>query len=648
MLILLYLSFLTCLTGAIEKNKLSEKIYISLEGSSVCYLRLNRENTYGCKGAESAVGVLFYMDNAARQQWFKNNARQGPYTLLINPTKNFPFTKELMLEIRQYINDKKVNSLLVTYFGNSTVEQFSPESTCPNHKYDLYSNDDSYKDCLDYNWNVQGTNWLNEYFEIPILALYKADQVEKLIDICWKKRNEPKNDQPPQSPLCAVEIKSQMRGAVNAEVCLRRTGKTTNLNGESKELCTIIGARTIISSYPGPLLQEDKVILVLAQYLTLTMFETLAPGANNPLSGMITLLAVAKALKTSEKELQTHGRSIVFMLFGGETLDYLSSTKLVFDMKNKNFFIDKKQIELIVELSQLAGSKDQIYMHTNKINSSVAISQANEKITQKFTEYSKNIAFKEAKNNILPPASLQSFLKWFEVPGVVLADHNTEFINKFYNSRYDTLLDELRDLPFNTSFVNKSFPLAKKISEIAETITQTIYSLATNKTKTVNVDEIYVSNLLFCLLKNNSCDLLREIIPTDFNLTAGYGDKPTWTRDWHLSVQQSLSRKISTEQLVLSLMANATGIFSHNVTEKQCNSYNTGNKTGLWVNGFEIDKSVGMCIISAIRHHSGLSPGYDPSSIFYNYLSHKDLFYLQPQPTRFLIMAIRSGLRVHG
>ncbi|CAD5117227.1 DgyrCDS6022 [Dimorphilus gyrociliatus] len=466
MLILLYLSFLTCLTGAIEKNKLSEKIYISLEGSSVCYLRLNRENTYGCKGAESAVGVLFYMDNAARQQWFKNNARQGPYTLLINPTKNFPFTKELMLEIRQYINDKKVNSLLVTYFGNSTVEQFSPESTCPNHKYDLYSNDDSYKDCLDYNWNVQGTNWLNEYFEIPILALYKADQVEKLIDICWKKRNEPKNDQPPQSPLCAVEIKSQMRGAVNAEVCLRRTGKTTNLNGESKELCTIIGARTIISSYPGPLLQEDKVILVLAQYLTLTMFETLAPGANNPLSGMITLLAVAKALKTSEKELQTHGRSIVFMLFGGETLDYLSSTKLVFDMKNKNFFIDKKQIELIVELSQLAGSKDQIYMHTNKINSSVAISQANEKITQKFTEYSKNIAFKEAKNNILPPASLQSFLKWFEVPGVVLADHNTEFINKFYNSRYDTLLDELRDLPFNTSFVNKSFPLAKKISEV--------------------------------------------------------------------------------------------------------------------------------------------------------------------------------------
>lgn len=48
---------------------------------------------------------------------------------------------------------------------------------------DFYSRQLKFKNCSNYNWNENGTNWLNEYFEIPILALYKVDQISKLLNL---------------------------------------------------------------------------------------------------------------------------------------------------------------------------------------------------------------------------------------------------------------------------------------------------------------------------------------------------------------------------------------------------------------------------------------------------------------------------------
>lgn len=213
-------------------------------------------------------------------------------------------------------------------------------------------------------------------------------------------------------------------------------------------------------------MQEKKVILVLAQYLTLTMFETLAPGANNPLSGMITLLAVSKALKAMEGNISKKGKSIVFMLLGGETLDYLSSTRIIFDMKRGNFFLNPSQIELIVEISQVAHVNEKLYMHTNKINQTSEIKQANIRIMKLFKKFSEKIKFTKASREILPPASFQSFLKLKPFPGIVLADHDKTFENRFYNSRYDTLKKELSDIPSNATFIKNTFPLARKLTKV--------------------------------------------------------------------------------------------------------------------------------------------------------------------------------------
>lgn len=223
----------------------------------------------------------------------------------------------------------------------------------------------------------------------------------------------------------------------------------------------------MISSFPAPISDTASVIVVLAQYLTLTMFETLAPGASHPLSGMITLLAVAKSLKELEVSLSEKKGSIVFMLLGGETLDYLSSTRITFDMRHGNFLLKRSQIKLIVELSQIAGVSQELYMHTNKINQTAGTKAMNAHITKSFEKFSKQIQFKNASRDVLPPASLQTFLKLKDYPGVVLADHDKKFVNKFYNSRYDNLKNELSNLTSNATFINESFPLAEKITEVS-------------------------------------------------------------------------------------------------------------------------------------------------------------------------------------
>lgn len=44
-------------------------------------------------GAESAVGILYYIDNEESWEWFRNKSKEGPYTLFINPTKKFSFNQ---------------------------------------------------------------------------------------------------------------------------------------------------------------------------------------------------------------------------------------------------------------------------------------------------------------------------------------------------------------------------------------------------------------------------------------------------------------------------------------------------------------------------------------------------------------------------
>lgn len=67
--------------------------------------------------------------------------------------------------------------------------------------------------------------------------------------------------------------------------------------------------------------------------------------------------------------------TVLFLLLNGETYDYIGSTRVVYDMKQKMFpnptkYLSTKNIKLFIELSQLMSPK-QLYYHYR--NASVSI-----------------------------------------------------------------------------------------------------------------------------------------------------------------------------------------------------------------------------------------------------------------------------------
>jgi nicastrin len=122
----------------------------------------------------------------------------------------------------------------------------------------------------------------------------------------------------------------------------------------------------------------------------------------------------------------------------GESLDYIGSSRLVYDLKEGNFralggkLLKFDQIDSVIELGQLGNGP--LYLHANNFNTANSLlNNLQSKLNARLLE------------NSIPPASIQSFLKEnSSLPVVVIANHGTEFLNKYYNS----LLDDAEGLGY--------------------------------------------------------------------------------------------------------------------------------------------------------------------------------------------------------
>lgn len=98
-------------------------------------------------------------------------------------------------------------------------------------------------------------------------------------------------------------------------------------------------------------------------------------------------------------------------------------------MKEGKFNIGDKtlnfsEISSVIELGQLGGKK--LYLHSNNLQKSPLIENLQKELSA------------EIVKNSTPPTSIQSFLKEnSSIPSVVIANHGTQFINKYYGSILD-------------------------------------------------------------------------------------------------------------------------------------------------------------------------------------------------------------------
>lgn len=147
------------------------------------------------------------------------------------------------------------------------------------------------------------------------------------------------------------------------------------------------------------------------------------------------------------------------MLFNGESYDYIGSQRIVYDMENGVFPIKSapntdyyippiylNDISLLIELNQLSQTNE-IFAYAIEDNFEIRNFVTNTK------KYAQDYNFKitEGDAKIVPPSSLQSFLKANNsIPGIVLTDHNSTYRNRFYNSIYDNP-DNLQYTYYNSS-----------------------------------------------------------------------------------------------------------------------------------------------------------------------------------------------------
>ncbi|MBN3300528.1 NICA protein, partial [Amia calva] len=168
----------------------------------------------------------------------------------------------------------------------------------------------------------------------------------------------------------------------------------------------------------------------------------------------------------------------------------------------------------------------------------------------------------------LPPSSFQRFLRSRPIPGVVLADHQSAYSNKYYESIYDTADNLHMKYPSQLTpdqqleFVTDT---ARGLSEVATVIAKALFKHAggsDQEADNIQADPKIVTQMLYSFLIQSNNTWFRALISPE--MRSILEDNPP---QYYVSVpNQSI-----TTRLVHYVLANLTGTVT-NLTKDQCQS----------------------------------------------------------------------------
>lgn len=607
----------------IEAVRTRLKIYENIQGDMFCFRRMNATHQFGCSSTSGGnVGVVQLVENTEDLQWILNTGSKPPYiAAIIEPFFN-------MGNMTLLKNSDRVTGVIVLKESEDRPEQgFSPDQSCPNQMFGLYvsGTNDSYGDCQKNRWNPDNPALGMMFVDwgMPIFFVTEEASINKIRDRCYHKFNDPSKGSDQKWPLCAAEMKSVMLAAKDTETCMRRSNLAANLN--PIQYCDPLSGRNVVTtlfpSNKSSPLTERSVIVVGARIDTFSLFDNAAPGADSAVSGLVTLMATANALASLRKEIteklneKNLTKNVLFILFNGESFDYIGSSRVVYDMQKKQFpvilkddvnsqpaLIELHHISHFLELAQVAphGGKQQLWIHTDPLSSQVEkVNQSINHLTKILLKASETSSRPDLSlapwNKPLPPASLQRFLRAdLDIPGVVITNHKDMFTNKYYNSIYD-FIPHIN----NTEVLDI---LASNITAVASVITETVYELLTEeKPSKVEVNGTLVQGLLECYLSNVSCELFRTISELYERAKKPY----------------SLYVRVETHHIspvivyTKLLLAHLTGTALENRTKEDCKAEES-NEIYMynWIRGSD-PNNTGVCVQSTTRFTLARSPAFE-------------------------------------
>lgn len=273
-----------------------------------------------------------------------------------------------------------INGILLIN-NRTSLQTFSHESKCPN-QYSGLKEQTCDANKPDTTWNPYGTDLLNEDFDFPIYYVSETNEINKLID-CFNKFNNFDLSGQRSRALCSVEIETLMSAAGSSKICIKRSNTFRNLT-PTKYCDPLVGETVHGTLFTRKILDPkenrtvdptEKFILVTTRQDTSSLFERNYIGAMGSLVSYATLIGIAQFLNAVLPEKDDNTKyNILFVLFNGESFDYIGSQRLVYDMEHMDFppeicrqnLITLDNIELMIDIGSLDDLNSINLYHLNE------------------------------------------------------------------------------------------------------------------------------------------------------------------------------------------------------------------------------------------------------------------------------------------
>uniref|UniRef100_A0A673H714 Nicastrin n=1 Tax=Sinocyclocheilus rhinocerous TaxID=307959 RepID=A0A673H714_9TELE len=431
------MSRVMCVSAAagVLSSSVEQKIYVELNETVPCVRLLNATHQIGCQSSISGdTGVLHVLETESDLDWILSSGPHPPYMVIMETAF---FNRSVMMRMK---NSSRVAGVAVIISKTGLADNFSPHTTCPNQNTGVYSASygSDLANCNVTAWNPLGNGLSYEDFAFPVFALKDENQT-RVIRKCYEDHNLRVNGSAPQYPLCAMQLFSHMHAATDTVTCMRRTDLQNRFSINPEVLCDPLSdfnvwtsTRPLNNSAKGHAANES-VVIAATRLDGRSFFWEQAPSAEGTVSGIVTLLATIQALHPVTQEAPPP-HNIFFSFFQGEAFDYIGSSKMVYDMERNDFVIDLNNVHSMLEIGQVGlRSGRSLWMHSDPV------SRQNKSVDIEVSEEERKLSLfsHPSVSQPLPPSSFQRFLRVRGIPGLVLADHNTSFNNRYYESLYD-------------------------------------------------------------------------------------------------------------------------------------------------------------------------------------------------------------------
>lgn len=460
---------------------------------------------------------------------------------------------------------------------------YSPELQCPN-AYSAYNQPNATCDARhpDTLWNPAGNGLLHVSFPFPIYFMRDAAELQSVVD-CYDKWNAPQPAEQRSRSLCSVQINQFMSAAGNSEVCMRRSRYEKNVKptqycdslGGSNLFATLFAraevqrrrrsrrtTTTTTAAEPQPdatsgasaaetaATPTEQFIVVSARMDSTGMFDGVAPGAMEALPLVVALTTAHTLARLLPERLAPTQPNVLFVLFNGESYDYIGSQRFVHDVRAGRFppayqrraSIRPEQIRLVVDVAGVDDPGALLAYQVREFAAGAQLVSALEKYSRAF---GLGVSVEQRVQADQPPSAVQSFLRdgaeanvsW---PTVALRSPPA---NRYLHSLYDDVENvgfryantsrdcerleaaELRDAAFAAQSVQMG------VRNVSTALALALYELVTGRPVAAprGASAVLVDELLHCYLEATQCRLHRAAVPAPRSGATGGGggaDRP--------------------------------------------------------------------------------------------------------------------------